>query len=161
MLVFQAGEAAVRCGLSVLAKTAAEPEFPRVHIGAHAGEALFREGDYLGATVNVAARVASEARQGQFLVTEAVRGGASGVGEACFVAIGERSLKGVSDDLALFEVKSASTPERRPIDPVCGMTIQPTLRGPSLSWHDGELFFCSDRCLQRFVNAPERYVSDR
>lgn len=48
----------------------AEPQFPALHIGAHHRNVLYREGDYLGATVNLAARVASCGAAGQFLITE-------------------------------------------------------------------------------------------
>src|ERR671925_356787 len=43
---------------------------PPVHAGIHSGPAFEREGDWWGATVNVAARVAAAAEAGQLLVTE-------------------------------------------------------------------------------------------
>src|SRR5690348_5138582 len=48
--------------------------------GAHHGPAVGRDGDYLGATVNLAARVAGHAGGGQVLVTSAVAGTAKGSG---------------------------------------------------------------------------------
>lgn len=159
MLVFPSGEAAVRCGLSILASSAAETEFPGLHLGAHVGEALYREGDYLGTTVNVAARVATEARRGQFLVTDAVRVDARSVDDAIFVPVGQRSLKGLSDEIVLFEVAPRATTQPRSIDPVCGMSVDPTTCDASLSWRGEQLVFCSDRCLQRFVSAPDEYGS--
>jgi len=40
---------------------AAEARFPALRIGAHSGSVLYREGDYVGAGVNLAARVAATA----------------------------------------------------------------------------------------------------
>jgi adenylate cyclase len=38
---------------------------PPAHVGLHAGPVLQQEGDYFGRTVNVAARIADYARQGE------------------------------------------------------------------------------------------------
>src|SRR5439155_7789271 len=65
MVVFADGGAAVNCGLTVQDLVAAEPRFPAVRIGAHFGSVLYREGDYVGTTVNTAARVASAAERHQ------------------------------------------------------------------------------------------------
>lgn len=119
MLVFSSGMQAVSCGRSIMAKAAAEDQFPDVRLGAHSGDALYREGDYLGTTVNVAARVASEATRGQFLITGAVRCDLE-EGDAV-TSVGARTLKGVSETVELFEVRSAHA--SRPVDPVCGMVI--------------------------------------
>src|SRR5207244_11167236 len=72
MLVFPTPAAAVAFGVGIRATTAAEPRFPALRIGAHAGSVLYREGDYVGANVNLADRVTSEAKRHQFLVTEVV-----------------------------------------------------------------------------------------
>src|ERR1700730_2734512 len=58
MLVFNSAPGAVACGIDLENAIAQESQFPGVHIGAHTGPLLYREGDYLGNTVNVAARVA-------------------------------------------------------------------------------------------------------
>jgi adenylate cyclase len=45
---------------------------PPLHTGIHTGPAIYRAGDYIGATVNVASRVTSEAAAGETLMTEPV-----------------------------------------------------------------------------------------
>jgi adenylate cyclase len=51
MLVFDDKRDALRCGLRLLDSCSAEVRFPGLHIGAHAGEVLFRDGDYVGSAV--------------------------------------------------------------------------------------------------------------
>jgi class 3 adenylate cyclase len=79
---------------------AREADLPPAHVGLHSGPVLFREGDYFGRTVNLAARIADYARQGEVVVSQEVvdAGGADGV---AFTAIGPVELKGVSTALTL------------------------------------------------------------
>src|SRR5207247_705247 len=106
-------------------------------IGAHVGPLLYREGDYVGANVNLAARVTSAARRNQFVVTEAVRQAVDD--EDCeFAPLGSRSLKGVGEPVELFEVHTAEERARRVPDPVCGMERGEATPAPSsaqVSWH--------------------------
>ena len=74
MLAFPTPAAAVRFGVGMHTSAAAESGFPALRVGAHSGAVLYREGDYVGANVNLAARVTSAAGTGQFVVTPAVRG---------------------------------------------------------------------------------------
>lgn len=53
---------------------APEEERVRIRIGLHAGEAIVEEGDFFGRTVILAARIAAQARGGEVLVSEALRG---------------------------------------------------------------------------------------
>jgi len=57
MLTFPEPRSAVACALEIEHRTADEPQFPAVRSGLHWGQVLYREGDYLGVSVNVAARV--------------------------------------------------------------------------------------------------------
>lgn len=157
MLVFRDSPSAISCGLSVMAMTAREAQFPDVRLGAHAGPALYREGDYVGATINLAARVTSEAERGQFLVTESMKL-ADPDGTVSFVSVGLRSMKNVGEPVELFEVDSAERAER-PVDPVCGMAIDPASATASIDWHGREILFCSGSCRQRFLDVPDRYLS--
>jgi len=59
MLMFTQPTDAIEFGLAMAHFVDAEPQFPALHIGAHQGTVLYREGDYLGGTVNLAARVAA------------------------------------------------------------------------------------------------------
>jgi adenylate cyclase len=73
---------------------------PPAHVGIHAGQVVFQEGDYFGRTVNIAARIAEYARPGEVLVTQEVVEAADGAPVA-FTEIGPVELKGVSGPLRL------------------------------------------------------------
>jgi len=103
MLVFPDPAAAVTFGTTITARARRDLTLPPLRIGAHSGSVLYREGDYYGATVNLAARVTSVARGGQFVVTAIVRKQALGDSRS-FKALGEHVLKGIGEPIALFEV---------------------------------------------------------
>ena len=63
-------ELAVRLGLRVVSGLEAVPGFPPVRVGMHTGPAVSRDGDWYGATVNVAARLCAAAGGGEVLVSE-------------------------------------------------------------------------------------------
>lgn len=43
------------------------------------------------------------------------------------------------------------------IDPVCGMTVT-DLTKPHTEWQGQDYYFCSEKCLQKFIATPEAYV---
>jgi len=132
MLAFPESRSAVAAALEIERRATAESQFPAVRSGVHWGQVLYREGDYLGANVNVAARLAAEAQRHQVLVTVAVRTEAGRLPDLEFVSLGKRRLKGVADEMELFEARRSveTTAGQRPIDPVCGMEL-----GQPRSWH--------------------------
>src|SRR5439155_8968691 len=133
MLVFPDGRSAANCGLAIQEAAAAEPRFPALRIGSHVGSVLFREGDYLGTAVNTAARVAASATRHQFLVTDAVRGQLDdAVVEV--VAVGPRALKGLSEEVELFELRRPGPRRAREVDPVCGMELDEPSAEAQLVW---------------------------
>ena len=73
---------------------------PLPRIGIHAGDALYRDGDYYGRAVNLAARVGARAAGGEVLVTRPVVEAAGG--HLSFEPIGEVKLKGFTDATDLF-----------------------------------------------------------
>jgi adenylate cyclase len=73
---------------------------PRPRIGMHSGAALYRDGDYYGRAVNLAARVAARAAGGEVLVTRPVMDAAGS--HLRFDHIGEVTLKGFSEPTELF-----------------------------------------------------------
>ena len=74
---------------------------PPAHVGLHAGPVLFQEGDYFGQTVNLSARIADYARQGEVLVSQAVADASQETGIA-FEDVGPVELKGVSGTVHLL-----------------------------------------------------------
>jgi class 3 adenylate cyclase len=104
MLVFTDASNAVECGLAIRDAEAAEPDRPALRLGAHAGDVLYREGDYVGTNVNIAARVAASAQRDQFLVTDAVRAVAEPSNYATYTALGPQRLKGIPDQVEIFNV---------------------------------------------------------
>ena len=79
---------------------------PPAHVGLHAGPVLSQAGDYFGATVNLAARIAEYARPGEVLVTQEVVD-ASADGGATFTQIGPVELKGISRVVQLYAAHRA------------------------------------------------------
>jgi len=90
---------------------AAEADLPPAHVGLHAGPVLFQEGDYFGRTVNLAARIADYARQGEVVVSQEVVD-ASGADGVSFTAIGPVELKGVSTAVTLHVARRAASSPR-------------------------------------------------
>jgi adenylate cyclase len=80
---------------------ARESDLPPAHVGLHAGPVLFQEGDYFGRTVNVAARIADYARQGEVLVSDDVVAASGDMQGVRFEAIGPVELKGLSEAVPL------------------------------------------------------------
>jgi class 3 adenylate cyclase/YHS domain-containing protein len=160
MLIFAEPADAIEFGLAMKHFVDTEPQFPALHIGAHHGTVLYREGDYIGATVNLAARVASAGAAGQFLITEDLRDAARNVADADLVSLPPRRLKGILDPICLIEVRQYR-PDRldRPTDPVCGMLLRPEGVVAQVSWHGRTFAFCSDVCRQAFVEDPVRFVA--
>lgn len=73
---------------------------PLPRIGLHVGEVVYRDGDYYGREVNLAARVAARAAGGEVIVTRSVVEAAGRHLE--FERIGEVRLKGFAEPTELF-----------------------------------------------------------
>jgi class 3 adenylate cyclase len=76
-----------------------------VHAGAHTGRAVERDGDWFGATVNLAARVADVARGGELLVTEATVAAAGEVAGIELDCLGPQAFKNVGAPTAVYSVR--------------------------------------------------------
>ena len=105
MFYFPEPSAAVRTGLDLVEQTPAAVDV-RARVGINAGRVIFREGDYFGRTVNVAARIADYARPGELLVSDEVKERWSGEGVK-FEPIGPVALKGLRDELTLYAASRA------------------------------------------------------
>jgi adenylate cyclase len=106
---------AMACALE-LVDGAREAGLPPAHVGIHAGPVVYRDGDYFGRTVNLAARIADKAGPGDVFVNEetmdtVLRGAAASAPAAGhgfgFERIGPAELKGVERPVTLFRVTRA------------------------------------------------------
>jgi adenylate cyclase len=75
---------------------------PPAHVGVAAGPVVAQGGDYFGRTVNVAARIAARAGEGQVLVSGRVAEAAPPPGVS-FVELGELPLKGIPRPVRVLE----------------------------------------------------------
>jgi len=159
MLIFPEPGAAVACALEIDQRAAEEPQFPAVRAGVHWGKVLYREGDYVGTTINVAARLGAEAQRHQVLVTASLRREAGHIADVDFVPLGTRRLKGLTDGVEIFQAvrRTGAGATQRRIDPVCGMELAIGEAAATLALEGEERASCPQECLQRFVAAPERY----
>jgi class 3 adenylate cyclase/DNA-binding transcriptional MerR regulator len=104
MFHFPHPERAVACGLE-LVESAERQGLPPARMGADVGPVVFRDGDYFGQTVNVAARISDYARPGEVLVSQSM------VDETAdsqfeFEAIGEIPLKGIREPVPLYSARN-------------------------------------------------------
>jgi len=75
----------------------------QVRIGLNAGEPIAEERDFFGTAVNLAARVAAQARGGEILASDVVRQLVAGKG-FLFADRGETALRGFEEPVRLFEL---------------------------------------------------------
>jgi len=151
---------AVAIGLSAAHEVIAGHGSPAVRVGMHHGPAVERGGDWFGATVNLAARVAAAAAGGEVLVTAAVRDRVGELGGVEFESRGDQRMRNVAAPVPLFAaVPDERTDEARHLDPVCRMLIAEGLEAGSFR-HGGALYrFCSLECARRFLEDPEAYTA--
>jgi class 3 adenylate cyclase len=93
---------AVELGLRLRGAVGPGRALPQVHVGIHTGPAIRREGEWWGATVNVASRVADAAEAGQLLITEATRL-AVGASRARLTALGPIRFRNISAPVSVYE----------------------------------------------------------
>jgi adenylate cyclase len=79
-------------------------ERPTPRIGVHSGIALYRDGDYYGRDVNLAARVVARARGGEVLVSDSVMNEIRDDDHLQFENIGQVKLKGFDEPRSLCRV---------------------------------------------------------
>jgi adenylate cyclase len=78
--------------------------FPlKVRCGLNAGEPIEEDGDLVGSTVILAARIAAAAQGGEVLASMAVRELCAGKG-FLFADRGEQAMRGFEDPVGVFEV---------------------------------------------------------
>jgi adenylate cyclase len=77
----------------------------RPRIGVHYGATIYRDGDYFGRNVNLAARIVTRAQGGEVLISEPVYEQLPRNRKAAFGAIGEVKLKGFAEPVTLYAAR--------------------------------------------------------
>jgi adenylate cyclase len=91
---------AIVCALDMVERTP-EIGLPPAHVGVNAGPVIFRDGDYFGRTVNVAARIAGRAGPSEVLASDEAVTAAGAPDGVRFEAVGAVELKGVTRPVQL------------------------------------------------------------
>lgn len=151
---------AVRLGLQIVCDVGLRHGAPAVRVGMHTGPAVERSGDWYGATVNVAARVAGVPGGGEVLLTGKTRELAGSLAGVVFTARGSQRFKNVGEPIAIHAAESDDPSSKRewPIDPVCRMAVDPSRRAGVLTHGERQYSFCSMKCIRAFAETPDRYT---
>jgi class 3 adenylate cyclase len=147
----------VATALRLRAAVEAEPLFPAVRAGLHAGQVVETEGGYIGAALNIASRVTAHAQPGQILCTEPVVRQASAMPDVEFRPLGPLKLRHITQPVQVFEIVAPVLPKRTVIDPVCRMTVTPETAAVSVTLDSVAYHFCSEGCAERFRGDPTSY----
>jgi class 3 adenylate cyclase/YHS domain-containing protein len=156
-------ERAVRLAIAIVHGVGRRHGVPAVRAGLHTGPAVERDGDWFGATVNLAARVSGAAAGGEVLVTGATAERISGDRGSPALHLqprGRRELRNVAEPVELLEATCDFTRDLHglPIDPVCRMAVDPGHAAGTLVHAGVKHCFCSLDCARRFAEAPEAYA---
>lgn len=151
--------ALVQCLTDLVRDWSADPHAPLARAGLHAGPVLrlFAEHgtDYLGHTVNVAARLCELAAGGQLIHSEAVTAAVRAAGLLA-QPLGLQLLRGVAEPIPAGLVQLTAT-QLLAVDPVCRMPVPSGTAAGSLTHAETTWSFCSLECVAAFAAAPDRY----
>lgn len=116
-VMLRAGSAveAVRLAVRIANNIGGNADMPDVRVGVHTGPAVERAGDWIGTTVNLAARVCAEARPGDVLVTDATVKAAGDDARVGFRFLGERRLRNFSSPVPMYRASDNDAGRRFPI----------------------------------------------
>lgn len=92
---------AVRASLEIV-ESVRPRGLPPAHVGVNAGSMIYDEGDYFGRTVNIAARIASQAAADQVFVGEDLVGTVEPRGFGV-LEVGKFELKGIAEPVMIYE----------------------------------------------------------
>jgi adenylate cyclase len=152
---------AVLLGLRISEGVMRDHEAPSVRVGLHHGDAVERDGDYFGATVNLAARISAQAVGGEVLLTAHTAALAPDLPGVLYEPRGRQALRNVRDPVELVAALRAHETTKRHLatDPVCQMIVDPD-RAVGRLVHDGTAyFFCTLACAGHFARHPDAYTS--
>jgi adenylate cyclase len=152
---------AILLGLQITHGLMRGHEAPAVRVGLHHGPAVERNGDYFGATVNLAARVSGLASGGEVLLTGRTAALVPELGGVVYEPRGREVLRNVREPVEIFAAvrKSESAEGRLALDPVCRMAVDPDRAAGRLLHEGTAYFFCTLACAGEFAREPERFVA--
>lgn len=144
-------EDGVRLVERVLGQCGQQDGFLSTRTGVHVGPAIERDGDFFGSTVNLTARLASQAAGGQVLGTGRIADAARSLGFSSH-ELGKIEFKNVSTAVGVHELNLGLSVESvESIDPICRMRVAHH-RAAGYLRHDGiDYWFCSLECAHRFT----------
>lgn len=146
---------AVATALALREVVARERLFPVVRAAVHAGSVVERAGGYVGAALNVAARVAALAAPGQILCTEPVKQAVALAGVS-YRPLGPVRLRNIRTPVEVFEMVATTADDPR-VDPVCRMQVTVGEAVAVEVWEGRTYHFCSDDCAAAFRARPAEY----
>ena len=161
LLRFADAATAAEAAIEIITAFGARHEALNVRIGVNTGTAIYREGDWFGAAVNVASRVADIADAGQIIVTPRTRTAAvRTIPLDRFRSVGTHKLKNMADGIELFELVASAEAAavRLEVDPVCRMVVDPAHAHSRVTTDGLEYTFCSEDCRRAFEESPERFA---
>lgn len=105
-IMFTAGDAGSICDISIslVERFADHPALPPLRGGVAFGDVLSQEGDYYGATVNLASRLVKLAGAGVVLAPKTIEAGLGADGAITTVPHGSRRVKGFPETIDVVEV---------------------------------------------------------
>ena len=152
---------AIRLGLRIANELMLEHGAPAVRVGMHHGSAVEQDGDFFGAAVNLAARVAAEASGGEVLLTGTTAALVPDLGGVLYESRGRRRLRNVQEPVELFAAArmGATGDGALPRDPVCRMAVDPERAAGRLLHEGAAYYFCSLACAGTFAHTPDQYLA--
>jgi adenylate cyclase len=161
MLRIPAPGDAVVLALRIANDLIADHGAPAVRVGLHHGSALERNGDYFGASVNLAARVSALASGGEVLLTGPTAALALDLKGVLYESRGRQALRHVAEPIEIFAALRVGeiADDHLPVDPVCRMVVDPDRAAGRLLHEGSTYFFCSLSCAGEFARQPERFTS--
>jgi adenylate cyclase len=152
---------AILLGLRITRRVHPEHGSLAVRVGLHHGPAVERNGDYFGATVNLAARVSSLAGGGEVLLTGTTAVLAPDLDGVLYESRGRHALRNVAEPVEIFAALplAEGSAGRLPVDPVCQMFVDPSRSAGRLVYEGTAYHSCSLACAGSFAQHPERFIS--
>lgn len=141
--------------LSLFASSVREKHFLAIHAGLHYGNVLEMDGRYYGSTINLAARIASQAKVGKILCSQDFIDALSNTEAFRYEFHGRFNFKNVLEAKEIVELLPLQKEKafEHYLCPVCHMQLGATENNFQHIHADKTYYFCSRECNEVF----ERY----